>query len=325
MAETSRRPISPNDLLSFKALSDVQISPDGRTVAFVVGAPVKVDTPSPKSQIWLAPVAGGPAREFTAGPRTDYAPRWSPDGQTLAFLSDRGEKGTAQIHLISRNGGEATALTEGDGDIGVGRGSQALHWSPDGRSTASLARDPETEADLERKREKNDAIEFEENERFVRLWVVDVTTRATRPVTPEGMHVWEFAWSPDGERFALVVADSPEEWSWYRARAAIVPVSGGDVVEVYASSRQIAHPVFSPDGRFLALVGSIFSDRGVIAGDVLVVPIESGTARNVTDGVSASFSWLEWIDNGRWLIALDHEDGGHRISLIDAARSRIPR
>src|SRR5258708_20036001 len=119
MAETSRRPISPNDLLSFKALSDVQISPDGRTVAFVVGAPVKVDTPSPKSQIWLAPLAGGPAREFTAGPRTDYAPRWSPDGQTLAFLSDRGEKGTAQIHLLSRNGGEAQPPTRGHPDIAL--------------------------------------------------------------------------------------------------------------------------------------------------------------------------------------------------------------
>jgi dipeptidyl aminopeptidase/acylaminoacyl peptidase len=320
MAESNRRPITPNDLLTFKAISDAQISPDGQVVAFVAGAPVKIDTPSPKSRIWLAPTDGGSAREFTTGPQSDYSPRWSPDGQTLAFLSDRSDKGTAQIYLISRQGGEATGLTELEGDVGVGRSSEALHWSPDGQSIAFLLRDPESETEAERKREKNDALEFEENQRFVRLWVIDVASRAAHPVTPEGLHVWEFSWSPNGERFALVVADSPEEWSWYRARVAIVPAAGGEVVDVYAPERQIARPVFSPDGRSLALVESVFSDRGVIAGDVLIVPVERGAARNLTDGSSASFSWVEWIDHGRALLALAHEDGGQSLWRLDVTR-----
>src|SRR6476659_8827863 len=97
---SSKRPITPEDMADFVHLSDVQISPDGALVAFVAGDYFKVDSASAKRQIWLAPTGAGAPRPFTGGSRTDDTPRWSPDGRTLAFLSDRLEDGQPQIYLL---------------------------------------------------------------------------------------------------------------------------------------------------------------------------------------------------------------------------------
>src|SRR5690349_10816410 len=128
-----KRPITPEDMAGFTRLSDLQISPDGTLVALVAGEYFKSDSASARSQIWLVPTAGGEARPLTGGPRTDDTPRWSPDGRTLAFLSDRLEDGCPQIYLLERDGqpgagfvGEARRLTDLRGRI------DELEWSADG-------------------------------------------------------------------------------------------------------------------------------------------------------------------------------------------------
>ena len=124
------RPITPEDLLAFKEVGDVQISPDGALIAFVVADSFKTDTSAPRSQIWVVPAAGGAARPWTTGPRADTAPRWSPDGRTLAFLSDREDDGTPQIYLLDRDGGEARRLTNQPCAV------VEIAWSPDGTRIA---------------------------------------------------------------------------------------------------------------------------------------------------------------------------------------------
>src|SRR5262245_20827284 len=75
------------DALETKLIEDAQITPDGLHVAFVVADRYTLDTKKPKASIWLVGASGGDARPFTAGPRRDYYPRWSPDSHRLAFLS----------------------------------------------------------------------------------------------------------------------------------------------------------------------------------------------------------------------------------------------
>ena len=99
-----------------KTVSDAQIAPDGKTVAYVVGAwdfkENLLDT-----DVWLADVATGAARKLTASPKRDERPRFARDGKTIAFLSERrldekDGKETRQIWLIAPNGGEASRLDE---------------------------------------------------------------------------------------------------------------------------------------------------------------------------------------------------------------------
>jgi len=119
------RLITAEDLYRFRLVSDPQISPGGDRVAY---AEQWADTRENKyfSNLWMAPEGvDGEPRAFTTGNQSDRAPRWSPDGRTLAFLSDRDEK--CQIWTIPTDGGEAKQLTQlEEGSIGD------FDWSPDG-------------------------------------------------------------------------------------------------------------------------------------------------------------------------------------------------
>src|SRR5689334_8030649 len=151
-----QRPMTPDDVLAVRNVSDPQISPDGRWVAYVVSHADLKDN-AVDSDIYLIATSCGlshtgacePIR-LTTSKKPDTSPRWSPDGKLIAFLSSREEK--PQIFLISPSGGEAERLT--DSKAGV----TGFQWSPDGARIAYTApRDPTP--DEERKiKEKDDAI-----------------------------------------------------------------------------------------------------------------------------------------------------------------------
>ena len=130
MTQPPGRPMVPEDLFRIRFVSDPQLHPDGRRVAFVVTM-LSEARDEYLSTIWVVDVNGGDARPFTRGPRRDTAPRWSPDGRWLAFVSEREKKGKGQLHVMPADGGEAVRLT----DLRPGVTSPA--WSP-GRPVARL-------------------------------------------------------------------------------------------------------------------------------------------------------------------------------------------
>ncbi len=314
--QPAKRRLMPEDVLAFKKVEDTQISPDGSEVAFVIGDSFKSDSKWPKSTIWVVEMTGSNLRWVTAGPRTDSLPRWSPDGERLAFLSDRLKDGQLQIFLIRRHGGEAIALTDLQGAIPSPRGLNALQWSPDGRSLAFLMEDSETEEERRKREGKDDPIEFEQNPKYVRLWIVNVESRAVKCVSPEHLQIWEFAWSPDSLEIVAVVSDRPFEWAWYRNRLVRFCLSG-PAETIWKSERQVALPVWSPDGTEIAFISSNWSDRGCVAGDLWVVKVEGGEAQNCSTGIVASLGWFEWTIDGQEMIAIGHERGGTGIWRID--------
>jgi Tol biopolymer transport system component len=97
-------------------------SPDGREIAFH-----GVDT-SDHSHIWVAPVGGGPLRQFTRGSRRDLGPQWDPLGKRIAFASNL--RGSWDVWLVSVATGEERQLTTSNGTESIGWPNV---WSPDGR------------------------------------------------------------------------------------------------------------------------------------------------------------------------------------------------
>ena len=130
------RNITDTDLYRFKWIADPQISPDGSQIAYVL-VTVADKHDNYNTALWIVPSSGGTPRQLTAGNR-DSAPRWSPDGGTLAFLrggEKEGKPAPAQIYLLSMRGGEPRPLT----DLPKGAGNPV--WSPDGKTIAFTSRD----------------------------------------------------------------------------------------------------------------------------------------------------------------------------------------
>jgi dipeptidyl aminopeptidase/acylaminoacyl peptidase len=311
-----KRKLGLEDLETYRHVSDAQISPDGHLVAFSFGSLTHWDTKFPPSHIWTVGVNGGEPRQFTSGARTDVHPRWSPDGRILAFLSDRANDGIFQIYLLPREGGEATQLTFQQGVIAPHREIPCFQWSPDGRSIAFLMQDAESEESRLRREAGDDAIEFEYLHRFSRVWVVNVETKAAHCVTSGAVQVWEFDWSPDGREFALIVSDAPYEWSWYKTRLARVASKGGTPITVLESKKQLASPRFSLDGKLIAYLSSIWSDRGIVAGELNVVN-KRGTSHVLTKGYPISVGSMKWLAGGQSILAASYERGEAALGTFD--------
>src|SRR5919201_4160210 len=129
-----RRPMAIEDLYRLRFVSDPQISPDGSQVAYVVSWVDPKDRTRYRSQIMLVPFDGSsPPRPLTSGKYRDTAPRWSPDGCFLAFLSNRDEE-RPQLFALPLQGGEPRQLTS------LKRGAGAPVWSPNGDALAFSAR-----------------------------------------------------------------------------------------------------------------------------------------------------------------------------------------
>ena len=141
--------LAAESLWQWRYVADPQISPDGTRVAFVNVTTLQ-DEDRYGSDIWVA--GSGETKPFTTHAGPDSQPRWSPDGDKLAFISKRKDK--AQIYILDIDGGEARQLTN------TKQGVSDLAWSRDGTRIAFLSKD--LTAEERREKEEREAREAEQ-------------------------------------------------------------------------------------------------------------------------------------------------------------------
>ena len=197
---TGPKLLTPEASLNLRGISDVQFSPDGNHLAFVVTEPAKGERRA--RHIWIYEKQYGSIRQFTYSAKSDFLPRWSPDGKQLAFLSDRDEQ--QQVYAMRADGGEASALTKGK------RGVKNFAWSPDGKQIAFLAPDAKTEPEEKKEKDKDDAHVVDKEEKHARLWLLTLDSGEAKALTEPKWEIGEAVWHPSGTGLMLSATDHPE-------------------------------------------------------------------------------------------------------------------
>ena len=288
-----KRTITAQDLYAFQLISDPRISSDGKLAVYAQSR-VDRETEKKHADLWVVSTEGGTPRRFTHGDHADHAPRFSPDGKTIAFLSNREDEKQQQIYRIPVAGGEAERVTDLKGSI------QSFSWSPDGNRLllqfrAKDAEQIEREED-EKKKElgvvsrrvtrlffKLDGLGYLSDERQ-HVWMVDVDSGATSQLTTGDVHrEWDPAWSPDGSQivFCSNRSDDPDR-DHYATDLFLIQPTGDAERRLETPFGPKGLPSFSPDGRWIAYYGVEGKDPWGQA-RLWVVPIDgSAPARCLT-------------------------------------------
>ncbi|MEA5446362.1 S9 family peptidase [Gammaproteobacteria bacterium AB-CW1] len=255
------RGMTPSDYYDFVFVNDPQISPDGKKIAFVRGE-VADDRRSRETAIWLVGSDGeSEPRRFTRGD-SDGSPRWSPEGDRLAFVASRNER--PQLHVIATDGGEAQALTT----LEQGTISD-FHWLPEGDAILlSLRLDPWVEDPRQEEEEEEEpqadltrisqAVYKQEgrgllDEARTGLWLLDLDSgELERLVHDESWNVHNPVVSANGRHVAFNADKGGEEFDGgFNQDIYLLDLRRGESQRLATPEGRASNPVFAPDGRAL--------------------------------------------------------------------------
>jgi dipeptidyl aminopeptidase/acylaminoacyl peptidase len=281
---------------------DLTCSPDGTQAAFT-GISQSSLRGVPRKSIRLLDLDTGRVRRLSAGDHNSFDPSWAPDGKRLAFITDQDSE--AGFHPCVAD------VLEPDRRISLtmsGLTTEHVEWTGDGERLVVLAAEEGAAYPVLTNSGRNSARgQADEVSPWLpqvyrsgansggwrRAFVVRLQDRRVSMISGHGQNIWEGCAA--GDAVLAVVSGRPTEGDWFNARLLLLSLDGSSIQTIYEPRWQLGWPAATRDGAKLAIVEGIASDRGVVAGEILVFERDgTGTRKLDTSGVDAT--WLEFRD-----------------------------
>jgi dipeptidyl aminopeptidase/acylaminoacyl peptidase len=326
-AFAQERRLTIDELLKVRRVGDPQISPKGDLVAFTI---TNVDQAANKSttQIYLVPLGGGETRQLTNDEHSSAGPRWSPDGEKLAFVSAR--DGDDQIWTIDVSSGALKKITT----ISTGAGDPV--WSPDGKWLAFVSDIyPECRDDACNKRRAEEVAQNKvkahvaerllyrhwkswKNGMRTHVFVASSAGGEARDLTPGDYDAppfslggpTDYAFSPDSSELAFVSNHDKVEATSTNADVWLIPVKGGTPKNITAANHGYdGSPQYSPDGKYLAYRSQVTPGYESDRFRLMVYDRKTGRAQSISESLDSNVDEFTFTPDSKNIYLTAEERG----------------
>lgn len=341
-----KRKMTTDDCFRVKEISDIQISPGGEQIVFVMSEVVsdknKKDSFKRTYDIYALILADNVIRRLTTHEKGSYYPRWSLDGRYLAFLSNRTEKD--QIWLLDMElGGEATQLTDWKSGI------EAFVWSPGSKRIAFVSSDPPEDGEggpsqskkddpyvITRTKFLFDGVGYFGNPReYQHIYVVDLSDpKNPNKVTDGPFDDTSIFWSPDEDEIGFVSNRTGDDDNNDNTDIWVVHATGGELRQIttnIGSDGSIlwwdeSNPCWSPDGKFIAYHSNPEPNNLYKLNRLCVIPAGGGKAKCLSEGLDRDVIDIVWSKDSRSIYGLVPDKARvhvYKFAIADDQFSRV--
>jgi dipeptidyl aminopeptidase/acylaminoacyl peptidase len=289
LSAAPKRPLLPEDVYELATIGALEVSPDGRTIAYVIERADKGED-SFRHELWLADAEGKGARRVCPKQDDCTDPKFSPDGKHVAYLSDADD--IAQLWVARVSGGGRRAITKGKVAV------SDFDWAPDGAKLVVVKDDPSIRKTEEApwvitgSQIQRDGEGFDDG-RHTHLWIVPASGGTPKPLTTGPYDDATPRWSPKGDSIAFVSNRNPDPDDTDDTDVWLVSSGGGAPRRLAANPGPDTDPVWSHAGDRIAFVGSLRPNDYFLTTHVMVAPVDGGAARDLT---AALDNWVSLDD-----------------------------
>lgn len=322
-----------DDMLDLVQVSSPQISPDGTRVLYARSEIKKWKDNKRVSSMWIANADGTDAYQFL-GSDKDQAPKWSPDGKLVAFLSSRdagaGDApapveggGGGQIWIIRAAGGEAWKLTSNKGSI------RSFEWSADSSAIFFVASDAKSDERKAAEKAGDDAVYVDEGPNgqssgaYSNIWVVGLADKQERQITRDMLIVGDFEPAPDGRRVAFTYRTDAARNGQHHAELAVVDVDSGVKRDLTKNDAPEGSVKWSPDGTTVSFTAGSDKTWELAEDKLWLVPVSGGPARRVSDAFTGDLRSYYWAPDGASIYFAGAQRGRSGLFQLDLGTGRV--
>ncbi len=337
-----KRPLTYDDVIDMKRLDHVSVSPDGQWIAYNVRE-YSLKSNSYYSNIFIQSVDGKSLRQITSANKKDLHPVWSPDGKSIAFVSNR--DGSYQLYVMPLDGGEPRRVSKISTDVSPGE----FHWSPDGKYIVFTTdvyphcEDDDCNSRLNDERETSKVKAQLIDKLPYRVWdswkegkrsqliLLDIATGKTTDLIKGDYDVppidlggnSDIAFSPDGKTIAFTMNIEPNiAWSTNND-IFLLSVAGGEPKKISVSKGVDCQPIYSPDGKYIAFLSMKRAGYEADKKDLIVYETATGKMTNLTEKLDRSAGQVAWSRDSQ-ILYFDADDLGYHTIYQVPLQGGIP-